>query len=216
MTKIKVTLAAAAAALLALGLGLSAVPAHAQPQNKAASAHGAMHPNRTIFHGKMHPNRTSFHRNKPLSAADPTGVCWSNSNPAKCWRQSGSPTKIWPRDIAGDSNQQYTVKYLGQSSSSRCPEYDGVNVGIYEFVSTTQDSPLGASYFSGGVYWVGAQEAFNVYSEWAWFSNGVIDNCGDAQQPGQLGWCIYTSGTSYTQLYTKQAAECPAWTQVHV
>jgi hypothetical protein len=67
----------------------------------------------------------------PARAATPTGLCMSNYA-STCARINGQMVDAWPRDISGDTNQQFTDGYIGQvaSTNGRCWPFtcgDGLN-----------------------------------------------------------------------------------------
>lgn len=144
-----------------------------------------------------------------------TGVCHSGTQ--QCWRQNHGATDIWPRDIAGDRNQQYLVYYAGQANQGAlggdCAGFG--NVGAYTFQTLVTGDYIGAAYFSGGVYYVGEDRTGQgAYDAWVWQSNGVLENCGDSV-PG-TAFALLTTGANYTQLYTANTGYGNAWTQVNV
>lgn len=185
---------AAAAAVLAAGVSLAAGQAH------------AVAPTRTAV-------PVSSHMASITASADPTGICGSGTG--GCWRDTG-PAYFWPRDISGDAHQQFDVVYWGQSpgaDNGACDQYS--NTGVFTFQSPADGYKfLGAATYSNGKYYVGDQVANNVYSNWAWDSDGVLINCGDSPV-GHGSWTLQ-HGNYYTQLWTQNTVLSPEWQQVHV
>ena len=143
----------------------------------------------------------------PAKAVDGSiGICFSLET-NQCWRLNGSAIDLWARDISGDVNQQFYVYYLYQSTSSNCPEHYSPSYGVYSFETVSTGEFVGASYYSGGYYWVGEQENPNNYSLWAWAPNGELFNCGNGYE------LTDPSDVDYTQLVAASSGGFP-WEQI--
>lgn len=144
------------------------------------------------------------------ASGDPTGICSGGG----CWRTTG-PTDYWPRDIAGDTHQQFDVTYWGQApgaDNGACSQFSGI--GVYTFVSPADGFKfIGAGFFSGGQYYVGDQISNNRFSNFVWQNNGVLVNCGDSVGKNFL---LNDNSNFYSQLFTAATPEAVTWSQVHV
>ena len=148
-------------------------------------------------------------------AATATGICSSNQNPTICWRINNNQIDGWPRDIIGDTAQQWTANYEGGVSStwpftnaSLSSAYSGD--GVYEFVNPASGKCAGTG---GGNYsqMLAVSCSPGTGYLFVWKSNGDIVNVLNSDHYAASA-CVTDTGN-----YTDETAvtNCNAtWQQV--